>query len=862
MDDLINLLFRYEFLLIILCISLLLLLRLYLIYPKKHIEGFGMGPRGPQGLQGPQGNQGPQGIPGIQGEQGIPGPQGDIGPQGIKGDKGDIGISGPQGSIGPKGDQGDRGFDGFPGPQGIQGIQGLRGDRGERGEQGMEGKMGPAGRSGDRGWPGLKGDPGSFSENSCKYFGSDQETGWQCPDDYPIASGGTIGSNDDSLICSGGLAKNATCKSSSGYGAQATCFISGSGQVTDIRVTNPGQSYMSAPQIKFVGKGQGTVAQAIIANGQIVGIIIIDGGNNHENPPEIHFETTDGGYGASAESIINNGQVVGINITNPGQNYKQAPLIQLIGGNGSGATAIANQNSGYVVSITVTQSGSGYSYPPTVQIIPLPAKQGCKYCHLCCKKPAKTEPLKPGQIGYSPPLEDRLHENEIKINQIMDQIKDLKYYQLIQKQKGEINQVKNNTRTTPTLSNQELNRLMPPMTISNVPIVPTTTMTQINQQLGAPPIFSPREQQLLQEYDQMLNQTQLNQEERNIRRQMELKRIETRNTLESKERNWALTGDATQSSTYQQYVAKLAIDGRLDTFNQTNIGSSWWQVDLKQPIAIRSIKVVNRLGSFQIKSRLVPFRLIILNGNGATTDEKEYSDVQDNYVWDNIYQVGQVVRIELVNNNYLHIAEVEVLGEPALECPTYQQKYETANQDINQRLIKYSSVPDNLTINRDRMKTLYDSCIKLTALDNDRRNELIATQAQAYDDILQMRQRDNEAKRQSAEIKMNEIQAALKREADIAAQAKELGLPPPPAQYTEKDIEEVKRDLASTVMKPMTTEEKANCMVLLSEVTNLRNKAEDTGRLSENLQYLIPAAQTATNTYEEALRRYQETCEK
>lgn len=866
---------KYKYIIIIVIFILLLCYCYYRRFINIKVEHFGMGPRGPQGIQGIPGPPGPKGDKGDQGIQGNKGDKGDNGDTGPSGERGVPGIAGVQGKPGPPGSRGERGFDGFPGVQGKDGKSGPRGERGNTGRDGPAGRPGEQGLSGTRGWPGMKGDAGSFGENSCKYFGSDQETGWQCPDDYPIASGGTIGSNDNSLICTGGIAKNATCKSSAGFGAQAICFISASGQVTDIRITNPGQSYMNAPQIKFIGNGEGTIAQAIVANGQIVGVIIMDGGNNHQNPPEIQFETTDGGYGASGEAIINNGQVIGLTINNPGQNYKQPPIIKFVGGNGDGASAITSINGGYVISATITQSGSGYTNSPVVQIVPRPAQRGCNYCHLCCKKTEKQNMPKPGELGYSPPLEDRIHENEIKLNDIMTQIRDMKYYQLIQKQAPEATNKYNNI--TPTLSNQQLDQSIPSIITPSVnksnrqqqiqyqenklSELAGPAVQRINQQIGIPSIFSSTEQQLLQEYDQMLNNSQLNQEERKIRKQMEEKRIKKLTSMESSDRNWALSGKATQSTTYQQYNAGLAIDGRIDTFNHTNMGVSWWQVELNTPIAIRQIKITNRLGTFQIKSRLVPFKLIIINENGAVTEEKTYDEVKDNYIWDQIYQVGKIVRVELINNNYLHMAEVEVWGDEALDCASYSQKYNKLNQDINQRLLKYSSVPNDMNIKKDRMKTLYDSCIKLTSSDQEKRKDLIDEQAKAYDAILIARQKEYEQKTQAAEAKMKEINVALKKEAEVAAQAKELGLPPPPAQFTQKDIDDVKKDLKKLTPKSMTIEEKATCMNLLTEATNLRNKAEDTGRLSENMEFLIPSAKVSSDAAEEAWRRYTETCE-
>src|SRR5207248_2206571 len=142
-----------------------------------------------------------------------------------------------------------------------------------------------------------------------------------------------------------------------------------------------------------------------------------------------------------------------------------------------------------------------------------------------------------------------------------------------------------------------------------------------------------------------------------------------------KYQNWAIEGKATQSSTYENNLARLAIDGKLNTYSQTLIGRSWWQVELSMPIAIKQVKIMNRLGTFQIKSRISPFKIMIINDNGANVGEKQFDEVRDTYTWENIDLVGRIARVELLSNNYLHMAEVEVWGEPAESCETYLNKY-------------------------------------------------------------------------------------------------------------------------------------------------------------------------------------------
>ena len=858
-------------------------------------EYFGNGPRGPQGLAGPPG---PIGGPGINGPRGVPGPQGlpgPIGPQGIKGNEGRRGVPGERGAVGPMGSPGQRGFDGFPGPQGSIGPKGERGDIGKDGPAGVKGDPGRKGSKGDRGWPGFKGDPGTVGENSCKYFGSDQESGWQCPDDYPIYTGATLGAEGQLLTCNGGIAKNATCRASAGLGAKGIAFVSSSGMVTDIRITDPGSGYQQAPLIRIVGQGIGTVAKAIVSNGQVAGIIILNGGQDHQNPPEIHFETIDGGFGAVGEALTENGQIVGVNVINPGQNYQSPPIINFLGGNGSGAEAISHVNDGYLVSISVKKAGSGYTASPLVQILPKPSKQSCGFCHMCCKRPPKQKSLKPDQLGYSLPIEDRVQTNEDKLNEIMSQLEQLQYYKFLQQQQPTCelkNQIKQPTiiaKKTPQVSNQTLNKNIPSKTAPDLSKLPTDMQDNIRRQqqkklddantqeqtlsdlvsknpdfqkgIEYPPSFSQKDIQQLQEYGTMIADNQSLQASKQVRQNLEEKRINA-SAQTQKYRNWAPQGKASQSSNYQnKYPANFASDGKLDTFNHTDMGQSWWQVELPVLVSIRKIVVRNRLGTYQIKSRLTPFNITITNSNGAVVGSKSYDDVQDTYEWDQIYLVGKLVRIELVNQNYLHMAEVEVYGEEAKECSDYLNKYNETTKEINQRLIKYSNVPQDMTNKKNHLKTLSDSCQKLTPVDQKKRKELITEEAKAYDAVLELQQKENNVKRTEAQQKLTQIQAAQKQEALATEQAKKLGLPPPPPRYSAEEVAEVNKDLQQSQIMTMTTDQKASCMGLLNDATQKRSAAEELGQVAQYIPFLIPAAKSKGDDSESAWSKYNAACE-
>jgi hypothetical protein len=73
---------------------------------------------------------------------------------------------------------------------------------------------------------------------------------------------------------------------------------------------------------------------------------------------------------AAATAIVSNGFVVSVTILNTGFDYTNTPLVYFMGGGGSGAQAIATVSNGIVTGITVINAGSGYTNAPIVAILP------------------------------------------------------------------------------------------------------------------------------------------------------------------------------------------------------------------------------------------------------------------------------------------------------------------------------------------------------------------------------------------------------------------------------------------------------------------------------------------------------------
>jgi hypothetical protein len=146
--------------------------------------------------------------------------------------------------------------------------------------------------------------------------------------------------------------------------------------------------------------------------------------------------------------------------------------------------------------------------------------------------------------------------------------------------------------------------------------------------------------------------------------------------------NLARAGTASQSSTLSGSVASRAIDGNLDgnwadgsVSHTNNDPHSWWEVNLGAVRSIGDIHIKNRTDC--CADRILPF-VILVSPNPIFDSDITASPPADGmtrivipatypYLTDFTVPVnrqGQYVRIGLLNQNYLQLAEVEVFEAP------------------------------------------------------------------------------------------------------------------------------------------------------------------------------------------------------
>ena len=151
--------------------------------------------------------------------------------------------------------------------------------------------------------------------------------------------------------------------------------------------------------------------------------------------------------------------------------------------------------------------------------------------------------------------------------------------------------------------------------------------------------------------------------------------------------NLALNQAASQSSTYGDGVASIAVDGNTDgngspwgvgaSITHTQSGANpWWQVDLGQQADIRQVNIFNRTSC--CLDRLKDFYVFVSDqpfSNSATVASLLTDPQVSNALFSgqagaseniSLTATGRYVRIMLsASNGPLHIAEVQVIGCPA-----------------------------------------------------------------------------------------------------------------------------------------------------------------------------------------------------
>ena len=154
------------------------------------------------------------------------------------------------------------------------------------------------------------------------------------------------------------------------------------GSVTELKIINSGSGYTFIPRITFAQPGGGVLAAPTIVNGQVVGPIeIVDSGFGYTTPPQVYIDQPTGLNGIAASlraNLSNDGTISSIDILNAGQGYETTPRIAIIDPVGAQVLETRVDNDGRVVGIELLSGGSGYTDIPSVYIVDTQGGSGAK----------------------------------------------------------------------------------------------------------------------------------------------------------------------------------------------------------------------------------------------------------------------------------------------------------------------------------------------------------------------------------------------------------------------------------------------------------------------------------------------------
>ena len=162
--------------------------------------------------------------------------------------------------------------------------------------------------------------------------------------------------------------------------ATANATLNGTGAVTSITITNPGEGYSTQPSLTFSGgtvlQGSGTILPTAVGNAKEFCVSKVTKGQNGTpnglpsatigDPPSTVTATANVSISSGGVSSIN---LTGGNLTHVIPGYTTPPTVTINAGNFTTrvtATANATLNGAGVENVTITNGGAGYLSAPTV----------------------------------------------------------------------------------------------------------------------------------------------------------------------------------------------------------------------------------------------------------------------------------------------------------------------------------------------------------------------------------------------------------------------------------------------------------------------------------------------------------------
>lgn len=194
-------------------------------------------------------------------------------------------------------------------------------------------------------------------------------------------------------------------------------------------------------------------------------------------------------------------------------------------------------------------------------------------------------------------------------------------------------------------------------------------------------------------------------------------------------------------------------------------------------------------------------------------------------------------------------------GNTDVKYNTIMSELKTIESEINTKGNSSSS-------NAANMSAMFLSGQKTPSLESLSPSQ-IQQKALEYENVLALQNKQNSQKVQKAKLKLIDIIKYQNKEKESAFYAKKYGLPPPPVKYTQADIEQTKQQAQlNTTSLSLSTEQKAQCMLLLDDYNTKNEKVQDMGNMAAEQPYLAAQLQKYSTIADNAHQLYLSTCTK
>lgn len=136
------------------------------------------------------------------------------------------------------------------------------------------------------------------------------------------------------------------------------------------------------------------------------------------------------------------------------------------------------------------------------------------------------------------------------------------------------------------------------------------------------------------------------------------------------------------------------------------------------------------------------------------------------------------------------------------------------------------------------------------------------TMAQKYDEIIKSTNEANEQKRGQLLEQLNEINKDKNKVLENTIKAQKYGMKPPPSQFNDDYIDQIKNELKSlsTTNKTLSIKDKAKCYLLYNDMVEKSQRLQDLSVKSENNTSLTQSVEQYSKIVQLAINKYNSKC--